>query len=144
MKKFRKFLLVVIIFIIFLRACGSKSDDEDEEYTKFYWPTSDVVSLLPVPKSNVGAVGVETADYFSVSIAKTSKDEFNDYVLACKEAGFTENYYATNNSYNAKNKDNYTLMLSYKAGNIMHIAISAPPTNASEAEQSTLSDDQNN
>ena len=54
----------------------------------FTWPSSDLVKLLPVPRSNIGKINYEHADSFSVDITNTTKEEYANYVDQVLAAGF--------------------------------------------------------
>lgn len=56
---------------------------------------------------------MDAEDSFEIDVFNTSKSQFADYINACKENGFNVDYYGTEDSYDAENKDGYTLSLSY-------------------------------
>ena len=81
--------------------------------TEYHWPTSTLVKSLPVPESKYGEIVLDAEDSFEIDVFNTSKSQFADYINACKENGFNVDYYGTEDSYDAENKDGYTLSLSY-------------------------------
>ncbi len=89
--------------------CGTTKTAQSE----YHWPTSALAESLPVPESKYGEVVLDTKDSFEINVFEMSKEQFADYMDACKDNGFTEDYYATDDSYDAENKDGYTLSLSY-------------------------------
>lgn len=134
MKKIIVFLLVVTMMLLMV-ACGRSSNttaenvpsvETEETYAEFSWPTSDIAKLLPVPKSNIGKIGWEASYGFVIDVAETSNKDFKDYVDACKDAGFTENYRSGDDFYYADNKDSYHVSLNYKDGDVMFIRIDEP------------------
>lgn len=62
------------------------------ELSSITWPTSKAGKQLPVPKSTSGKFTHENDDSFFVYIGNTSKDDYNNYVKACSDKGFTVNY----------------------------------------------------
>ena len=81
--------------------------------TEYHWPTSMLVESLPVPESKYGEIVLDAEDSFEINVFHTSKAQFADYINACKKNGFNVDYYGTDDSYDAENKDGYTLSLSY-------------------------------
>lgn len=96
------------------------------EMSTITWPTSKAGSQLPVPKSTIGKFSWEYDDNFRVYIGNTSKDDYNDYVKACSDKGFTVDYNKGDTYYYADNSDGWHISLKYEGNNIMSIAIDAP------------------
>ncbi|MEE3399707.1 MAG: DUF6591 domain-containing protein, partial [Eubacterium sp.] len=73
--------------------------------------------------------------YLSVDVYQVKPGEFDDYISACKDKGFTVDYYAADDSYSAKNNDGYSLMLDYEEerGKTMNITLSAPGEESDDA-----------
>ena len=92
-----------------LGGCNTKKTTE----TEYRWPTSMLVESLPVPESKYGEIVLDAEDSFEINVFHTSKSQFADYINACKKNGFNVDYYGTDDSYDAENKDGYTLSLSY-------------------------------
>ncbi len=92
-----------------LSGCNAMKTKEIE----YHWPTSTLVKSLPVPESKYGEIVLDAEDSFEIDVFNTSKSQFADYINACKENGFNVDYYGTEDSYDAENKDGYTLSLSY-------------------------------
>lgn len=92
-----------------LSGCNAMKTKE----TEYHWPTSTLVKSLPVPESKYGEIVLDAEDSFEIDVFNTSKSQFADYINACKENGFNVDYYGTEDSYDAENKDGYTLSLSY-------------------------------
>lgn len=90
------------------------------------WPTSDLVSLLPVPKSTVGSISSETSDRFFTYVGKTSLDDYHNYVNECLEYGFSVDYDKGDKYYYADNADGYHISLKYQGNSIMSIEIEKP------------------
>lgn len=110
------------------------------------WPTGTAGSLIPAPKSNTGKFNYEHDTSFSVYIGDTSKTDYDEYVTACSDSGFTVDYDKGEKYYRADNADGYHLSLSYEGNNIMCVRIDEPSAddentsntdNASEEEKTT-------
>lgn len=95
-----------------------------EELGELVWPNSDIASLIPIPKSNIGKITWETVDNFHVKVGNTTLKDFNAYVELCKEKGFTVDYSRGEDSFYAYNEDGYSLDLRYEGFNTMYIRLS--------------------
>ena len=114
---------------------GSESDmkidlEKPIEMSAITWPTSKAGKQLPAPKSTTGKFTRESDDGFSVYIGNTSKDDYNSYVKACSDKGFTVNYNKGDNIYNADNSAGWHVSIKYEGNNIMHIVIDAKSENS--------------
>ena len=96
---------------------------EAGEYT---WPSSRVASLIPVPESNIGKIEQENEGGFTIWIADTTREEFNEYIESCRKNGFTEDYERGDTYYRANNSDGYHISLSFEGFNTMFIRIDEP------------------
>ena len=67
------------------------------------WPDSEAGRQLPAPKSLTGKFSFEYDDNFFVYIGGTSRDDYNAYVSACRDKGFTVGYNKGDNYYRANN-----------------------------------------
>jgi len=83
---------------------------------EYQWPRSEIASLLPVPKSNMGRVEWE-ADYgFVLYVGNTTKADYDEYVNACADRGFTVDYRKGDDYYYANNENGYKLTLPVSKG----------------------------
>lgn len=96
------------------------------EMSSITWPTSKAGKQLPAPKSTKGKFTHENDDDFNVYIGNTSKDDYNSYVKACSDKGFTVNYDKGDSFYNADNSAGWHVSIKYEGNNIMSIDIDAP------------------
>lgn len=96
------------------------------EMSSITWPTSKAGKQLPAPKSTKGKFTHENDDGFNVYIGNTSKDDYNSYVKACSDKGFTVNYDKGDSFYNADNSAGWHVSIKYVGNNIMSIDIDAP------------------
>lgn len=90
------------------------------------WLVSEMAKLLPVPKSTTGKIYSNDEDGFSVYIGNTSIDDYNAYVNACEEKGFTVDAQKKDKTFSAKNADSYKLSVDYKGNNVIYISIAEP------------------
>lgn len=104
------------------------------------WPTSELVSLLPVPKSLKGEVSSESSTGYAVYIGNTSENDYNEYVSTCMESGFNVDYSKSEKYYSAKNENGYSLEVNYTGGNTMYIYIKTPEKTNTESSTETTSD----
>lgn len=100
------------------------------EMGALHWPKSEIASLLPIPKSNIGNISTDTAEGCYIYVGDTSKDDFNTYADECSESGFSVDYERGDTFYHAKDQIGNQLSLSYQGNNVMAIHI----TKSTEAE----------
>ena len=114
----------VVIGVIGNLGGNNSSYDEIEE---FEWENMVLAEMLPEPPSNKGSNLMNSDSYLSIHIHDVSKNEYKDYVNACREKGFTEDLSETSDFYSATNKAGYKLMLYYYDDDKeMSINLSAP------------------
>lgn len=134
--------LVVISFAIAFISMGAKScarqrendelfkkfeDMSEEPFAEVTFPTTGLAAKLPVPKSNFGRLERDSSDYFRITVANTSKADFDEYVEKCKENGFTVDYSKTESDFSAYDQEGYYLRISFhKDDSSMTISIDAP------------------
>ena len=112
-REMKKRLIMVMCCGIMILGNLSGCNAMKTKETEYHWPTSTLVKSLPVPESKYGEIVLDAEDSFEIDVFNTSKSQFADYINACKENGFNVDYYGTEDSYDAENKDGYTLSLSY-------------------------------
>ena len=163
-KKKHRFLKALgIIVLIVIVACAAMSycdSNHRENFGELSWPTSDLASRLPVPEwadvdddsgttTMPGDLITDSEIEFYAYVAASS-DEYNAYVDACVEAGFTVDYDKSSSSYSALDEDGCDLDLSFTSkedsytykGSYMRIVLYAPEDfSSSEAEDADESDD---
>lgn len=88
------------------------------------WPTSEIAKLLPIPKSTLGKIRSESSKQLYIYVGETSLDDYNAYVNACSEKGFSMNYDKGDTHYSADNADGYHISIQYQGNNVMSIEIS--------------------
>ena len=103
------------------------------EMSEITWPASAAGSRLPAPKSAIGKFAQEYDDNFFVYVGNMSKTDYNDYVKACSDYGFSVNYNKGDDYYYADNADGWHISLKYMGNNIMSIDIDPPKEKAPES-----------
>lgn len=129
-------ILGIIAILILINVVKNKISESKEYHETLTWPSSNVLAqMLPEPSSKYGVVESESERYLSVDVYQVKPGEFDDYISACKDKGFTVDYYAADDSYSAKNNDGYSLMLDYEEerGKTMNITLSAPGEESDDA-----------
>ena len=96
---------------------------------KVIWPDSEMAKLLPVPKSSTGKICSNDENSFSIYIGNTTIDDYNTYVKACEEKGFTVDVQKGDKSFSAINADCYKLSVDYEGNNVIYISVSEPEFN---------------
>ena len=107
--------------------------DAPRKLSTLKWPKGDLVAQLPPLESTVGAIIQDNSDSFSAYIGDTSLDDFNNYVDACWDAGFTQDYSRYSKSFSALNAKGYYLQLKYKGFNTVYLFIVAPEEDYSDS-----------
>lgn len=97
--------------------------DAPMEMGTLQWPASEIASLLPIPKSNVGTISSESSDGVYIYVGDTSIDDYNAYVNECFKKGFSINYEKGDTYYYADNANGYHISLAYQGNNVMSIEI---------------------
>lgn len=100
--------------------------DSAMEMETVTWPDSELAKLLPVPESTTGKIYSNDNDSFSVYIGNTTIDDYNNYVKACEDKGFTVDEQKKTKTFSAKNSDSYKLSVDYKGNNVIYISVAEP------------------
>ncbi len=110
--------------------------DAPMEFAPISWPTGAAGSRLPEPKSLTGKFDYEYDDGFSVYIGDTSKTDYEEYIKACADKGFTVDYDKGDDYYNADDGEGWSISVKYEGNNIMNIQINAPSEKTDEDSES--------
>ncbi len=113
--KIKKFLVIILVLVMvfFLVGCDDEKIGRGE---KIVWNDIILGDVLADPPNNKGQIRSNTTDEFWIVIYNVSDKQFNDYVEACKEIGFTVDSEYNSYSYNAYNAEGYKLSLSHYGG----------------------------
>lgn len=93
------------------------------EVADIIWPTSELVSKIPSPKSSIGKINNESDKEFSVYIKNNDSNEYADYVTQCLDAGFNVDYERGETRFSGKNSAGDLLTVTNEGFNIMEIKI---------------------
>ncbi len=105
------------------------------------WPDSEAGRQLPAPKSLTGKFSFEYDDNFFVYIGSTSKEDYNAYVSACRDKGFTVDYNKGDDYYRASNNAGWHVSIDYEGNQIMSIRLDAPDKKSGSSTTSEPSAD---
>ena len=119
--------LAAILGFILIIPYFSLYDTSALETEAIEWDNMALAERLPEPESNKGRIISNSSEELSVYIAKTSQNEYYDYVEKCKDKGFTVDANDSTSSYEAYNNEGYKLSLLYnESDKEQHIALDAP------------------
>ena len=83
---------------------------ESADLKKAYqWSDSELAKLLPTPDAEIIEVEFDDEEEFEAEVRISSLAFFDNYVQACKDAGFVLEHDADSTSYEAKNAQGYKL-----------------------------------
>jgi len=112
-------LAIIVVGVIALSAGGGGE--------KIVWDDIILGDMLPEPPANKGEIHTNSADDLWIDINDLSDKQFNDYVDACKEKGFTVDAESNSSSYDAYNAEGYKLSLGHYGSDAdMSIQLEAP------------------
>lgn len=119
-------IAAVIAFVLFI-PYFNLSNAADNKGTPFEWNDIVLSEMLPTPDSTVGEVHSNSQTELMLDVHGISEAQFNDYIDACKEKGFTIEADLSGISFTAYNQDGYKLSLSYYESSAeLSINIDAP------------------
>ena len=102
----------------------SKVEATTKEVLKnLQWPGSGLAKMLPKPVAQYGEVKSNDNESFIVVIQHASEEDFNSYIESCKKNGFSEDITESENSFTAKNSDDYSLTVSINNYGYMSIKL---------------------
>lgn len=119
-------LAAVVAFVLFI-PYFNLSNAADNKGTPFEWNDIILSEMLPTPDSTVGEIHSNSQTELMLDVHSISEAQFNDYINACKEKGFTIEADLSEISFIAYNQDGYKLSLSfYESSSELSINIDAP------------------
>lgn len=96
------------------------------DYEKYAWEEIILADMLPKPESPYGEISSNLDSYLSLKVLMVTEEEYNEYLEACKDAGFTIDSEMIGTSYYAYNEAGYKLLLNYYDYNSeMHVGLDA-------------------
>lgn len=116
-------ILVVAIVFAGIRGGAFEIDTTDYNAT-FDWQTNDLFSYLPEPQTNYGRIERESEKQIIIDLYQISQEDFDSYVKACRNSGFSYEVTKTDSVFYAENADGYDLDISYdNSTKVMHISL---------------------
>lgn len=100
----------MIIGIVLIAIIGTATSGEKTE--KIKWNEMVLGAQLPEPAVNKGLIHANSLETLYIEVKKDSDSQFANYIVACKEKGFTIDAKSTSTFYTAYNSDGYKLSLS--------------------------------
>lgn len=127
-KKWWFYVIATIALIAIISAIpkgkgrDERIEDSDE---KIEWSKIELRDQLPEPPSSKGTLYENSDEEFWVSLDGVTDDQYNDYLDACVDKGFTVDADKSSYSYEAYNADGYSLYMSH-IGDGLSITLEAP------------------
>ena len=119
-------IAAVVAFVLFI-PYFNLSNAADNKGTPFEWNDIVLSEMLPTPDSTVGEIHSNSQTELMLDVHGISEAQFNDYINACKENGFTIEADLSGISFTAYNQAGYKLSLSYyESSSELSINIDAP------------------
>lgn len=86
-----------------------------KEFPEMDWPTFGAATKIPTPEwSNHGEILIDSETGLWVQVGYSTLDDYRDYMKACQDAGYIENYYnVAGYMYYGENADGYAVQLTY-------------------------------
>lgn len=100
----------------------------------FVWPSIGMAALIPVPKTNMGTISLDSTREFHAYVGETTIDDYNAYIQECIEDGFTVDYSKSEKRFYAHNTAGDSLYIEYQGFHTMFISISAAEKPASQKQ----------
>lgn len=120
---YKKGWFIILAIIVVIGVIGSLGGGGD----KIAWDDIILGDMLPEPPANKGEIHTNSADDLWIDINDLSSKQFNDYIEACKEKGYTVDAESNSSSYEAYNAEGYSLQLSHYGDEAdMSIRLEAP------------------
>ena len=113
-------ILLILVVILVVGVWIALSSEENSE--KIVWEDMALGHMLPAPSGDKGKIWNNSAEGLHVDIDKITDDQYESYVKACNDKGFTIDGIKDDYSYKAYNSDGYKLYVSY-SGNDTQMSV---------------------
>lgn len=90
-----------------------KYSTEDKTEKAVQWSNYDIGNEVDKPEAEMIKVDLDDEDLFKFDVCGMSKDQYDQYVDACKEKGFTDEKNQKDDRYSANNEQGYSITLEY-------------------------------
>lgn len=119
-------ILAVILSFVLIVPYFSLFKINMADYEKYAWNEVVLADMLPTPESPYGEIISNSESYLALYVNKSTEEQYNQYIEACKEKGFTIDTEKTGSFFYAYNEAGYKLSLSYyDYSSEMHISLTA-------------------
>ncbi len=119
--------------------------DATEDFSDIEWPDTDLAKMLPEPESKYGEIITDSAKSLYVNIGNVDEQQYDSYVKACTEKGFSIDHVRTSLNYSADNEEGYSLNLSYYSDDgYMSIMLNAPVPESDSSSSGSVSNESAN
>lgn len=130
---YKRWWFILIVIILALGVVASLTGNEKEKKRdKIDWSTIILKDVIPEPPSKQGTLFENSDEELRVGLDKVTDDQYNTYLNACVDRGFTVDAEKSSYSYEAYNTDGYSL-------EIRHISDDLDITLKAPMEMSTIS-----
>lgn len=106
-------------------------------FENIVWPSGTIGTAVPVPDSLKGKFSYEGDSGFFVYIGDTTRDDYNNYVAKCSDAGFSVGYNKGDSFYQAKNEAGIDLRIEFKGNNTMTVKASVSEADITPTTEKT-------
>lgn len=135
----KKILIAALVVVGIVAGLGGCSGGRESDPPAL-WPERGISELLPKPEFGTLDYVVDSGDSFVADLADVARSDFEGYLQACKDAGFTVDAEESGDVYDAYSSDGHALRLVYSdlSDGSLSIGLDAPiemsslawPTNA--------------
>lgn len=122
---YKKWWFYVLLAIVTIAVMSTISGGVGKRGKKIEWSKVELSSQLPEPPSSRGTLYENSEEKFWASLDDVTDDQYNDYLHACMDRGFSVDAVKNSYSYKAYNSDGYSLDMSH-IGDSLSITLKAP------------------
>ncbi len=116
--------LAILGFLLIIPFSMARNIKKSE---KLSWPTTGIATNIPKPSNKYGSIIINDDESFHASLDKVSSSDYEKYVVACKDMGYTIDGKTDSSGYEAFNSEGYKLDISfYDSLENMDIGLDAP------------------
>lgn len=117
----------IVLIIPTMRSCGAAVANISKNVEEIKWSIVFMGDKIPEPNSKSIEIHDNEEDDLWIDVHNTSETDYYEYIVACKELGYTVEMDETSIGYDAYNEEGYHLDLSYyKSSEEMSIQLEAP------------------
>ena len=121
---YKKWWFYLIATVVLIAIIGEILDGKGKG-EKIEWSKIELRDQLPEPPSSKGTLFENSDEKFDAFLDRVSDGQYNDYLDACVDKGFTVDTDKSSYSYKAYNVDGYSLDMSH-IGDSLSITLKAP------------------